>query len=183
MERKIYGTVETTKVSGRCYSFQSTEDVENGSLVMRGALLDSEQEIYAAVTPAADALASSPVFLVANPAWTYDDNTVADKNEDNYINPKDHAFRVYELRAMDRFVVSDNMIDAIDTDTAPAKGQYVGLQAGSAKMKASAAAPTGSAFVGQIIDVASTGFAFAVGQAGNIGAPAKKIKIEVVKNG
>lgn len=178
----IYGVVETTKVSGRNYSFQATEAMENGGLVTKGALVAGENEVYVANKPATATLAAEPAYLIANPAWTYDDNTSVSKNEENYINPANLAFRVYELNRNDRFKVSDNMVDPIDSSTAVAEGQYVGLQNGSVKLKASAAAPTGSAFVGKIIGVEDVGFAYAVGQAGEIGYTVKKVLIEVVAN-
>lgn len=178
-----YTVVETTKLTGDCYSFQCNTDIENGGLVTKGELVTGELEIYTAMLPATATLETEPVYLITQPAWTYDDNKTVDKNEENYINPKNKSFRVQKPLPTNRFKLSDAGIDKIDANTALAKGQFIGLADGTSKPKASVAAPTDSAFVGEIIEVADIGFAYSVGQAGNVGYTAKKILIEVIKNG
>ena len=61
-----YNVVETTKVSGRCFDFTYNKDIENGSLIAKGELVDGERNIYEAKIPEA----GDEVFLVANPAWS-----------------------------------------------------------------------------------------------------------------
>lgn len=178
-----YTVVETTKLTGDCYSFQFNADIENGGLVTKGDLVSDELEIYNAALPATATLKTEPVYLITQPAWTYDDNKTVDKNEENYINPKNRSFRVQKPLPTNRFKISDTGIEKIDDNTALAVGQFVGLAEGTSKPKASAATPTDSAFVGKIIDVTDVGFAYSVGQAGNVGAVTKKVLIEVVKNG
>lgn len=178
-----YAVVETTKLTGDTFSFQFNADIENGGLVTMGALVADSLEIYNAVLPATATLGTEPVYLITQPAWTYDDNKTVDKNEENYINPKDKSFRVQKPLPTNRFKLSDTGVDKIDSSTALAKGQFVGLVNGTSKLKASATAPTDSAFVGEILEVADVGFAYSVGQAGNVGYTSKKVLIQVIKNG
>lgn len=178
-----YTVVETTKLTGDTFSFQFNTDIENGGLVTMGPLVDDSLEIYNAVLPATATLATEPVYLITQPAWTYDDNKTVDKNEENYINPKDMSFRVQKPLPTNRFKLSETGIDKIDDSTPLAKGQFVGLANGTSKLKASATVPTDSAFVGEILEVADVGFAYSVGQAGNIGYTSKKVLIQVLKNG
>ena len=88
-----YMTVETTNVYGSvCYSLQSTEDVQNGAVVGKGDLVDKEDSIYKAETDY-----SKGAYLVANPAWSYDDSSAVNQNEENYVNKANTPFRVYKL--------------------------------------------------------------------------------------
>lgn len=158
-----YGVVHTSNLSGcGCYNFYNAEtDIENGSLVTKGDLVANERDIYTCAAPATATLATAPVFLVANPAWSYDTSKVTNQNEDEFINKKGRAFRVYELKPYKRFRVSVGML----TGTVEV-GSYVGLANGSFKGAVTKSAPTGSAFVGKIIAVDSIGFDYAVGSAG-----------------
>lgn len=178
-----YGVVYTTNLSG-CdnYSFQSAVAIENGSLVTKGNLVANEREIYEAVAPATATLATEKVYLVANPAWSYDDSYAKNQNEDQFINVAGNSFRVYELKANKRFKVTDYSITPIDGTTPVAVGQYVGLANGSMKPVASVAKPAGSAFVGKIIAVDQTGFGYSVGSAGTVNTITKMVLIEVVAN-
>ena len=137
-----YGVVHTTNLHGcDIYNFQSKKDIENGSLITMGDLVDGERNIYTANLPATDSLATAPVYLVANPAWDYDDCKTENQNEKNYINKAGVAFRGYELKPHKRFKITSYSIDPINEDTALAVGQFVGLQNGSGKMKASQTVP------------------------------------------
>lgn len=186
-----YGVVHTSNLSGcDCYSFINTStDIENGSLVTKGDLLDSERDIYECAAPATDTLGSLPVYLVANPAWNYDDSRAINQNEEEYINTKGKAFRVYELKPNKRYRVSANML----TGTVK-EGAFIGLADGSYKGTITEIAPSNSAFVGKILKVDPIGFDYAVGSSGvssGLGESAtggvipntqKFVLIEVVKN-
>lgn len=164
-----YGVVHTSKISGRCFSFVHTADIENGYLVSKGELATGEREIYQ-VGFATDA----PVFLVANPAWVYDDSTYAKKNDEaQYINVANKAFRVYELNALDRFEVSGAAIDGSDI----AVGDAVGMSA-TGKITKDAT----STFKGKVIAITETGFNYNVGSAGQVDTSNKFYLIEVVAN-
>ena len=75
-----YMTVETTLVDGaRLFSLQSTKDVQNGAIVGKGELVTGEREIYNALDDV-----TGGMYLVANPAWSYDDNRLVNQNEENF---------------------------------------------------------------------------------------------------
>ena len=163
-----YGVVHTSNISGRCYSFVHTADIENGYLVSKGELATGEREIYNAGF-ATDA----PAFLVANSAWVYDDSTYAKKQENAYINVANKAFRVYELNKYDRFKVSAVAIDGSDI----AVGDSVGMSA-TGKITKDAT----STFVGKVIAIDTYGFNYNVGSAGQVDTSDKFYLIEVVAN-
>ena len=117
-----YNVVETTKVRGRCFDFIYTADVENGTLLAKGDIKTGERNVYTAGLPTA----SSEVFLVANPAWQYDDAKAEAKNEDAYIVPANTIFRVYGLSAKDHDKFGVMNYGIIKNGSAdPAVGDYV----------------------------------------------------------
>ena len=97
-----YMTVETTLVDGaRLFSLQSTKDVQNGAIVGKGELVTGEREIYNALDDV-----TGGMYLVANPAWSYDDNRLVNQNEENFINKAGIAYRVYRLEKDMKFKVA-----------------------------------------------------------------------------
>lgn len=146
-----YMTVETTNLEGcSCYSLQSTADVQNGAIVGKGDLIEGEKSIYNAL----DTYESDSMFLVANPAWSYKNNSATDQNEEKFINKAGMAFRVYELRPNKKYKVS-NLPSTITFE----KGDYVEFKDG-AYSKASAATAL------KVIDVEEVGFPYCIGSAG-----------------
>ena len=166
-----YGVVHTTNLSG-CdnYSFQYTADIENGALVAKGALVEGERQIYTAVLDAKE-----PAYLVANPAWNYDDSTYAKKQEDAYINKANKAFRVYELKANKKFAITSYSIVGGDDVKI---GDELGVTAAGKLSKA----VTDSALIVKVTAIDNYGFAYAVGSAGTVDTTVKMITVEVVKN-
>ena len=67
-----YGVVETTKITEPCFDFKAVNDIENGSVVKKGNIVTGEKAIYTAEVPAV----TDEVYLVANPAWSYDDSRI-----------------------------------------------------------------------------------------------------------
>ncbi len=178
--RPRYGIAETNFNVRRntCYSFQYTDDVENGTFMHMGELLPDQKDIYNAVLPVTANLASKKAYFVANPAWIYDVTSRMDLNEDQFINEAERAFRVYDLRPLDKITVCDYSID----HTADlAVGQYVQLQDGSGRLTATAIEPTGVAFYGQIVRVWVQGYNFAMGM-GDVDQTTTKVMIRVIKN-
>lgn len=176
-----YNVVETTNVSGKCFDFIADIDIENGSLITKGDLVEGERNIYKAKIPTA----GDEVFLAANPAWSYDDDKTVNQNEDNYINKAGKPFRAYGLLAInhDKFGVEDYGITT-DSDTAVAVGDYVTVDGTTTKIKdAGTTAPAATnGFVGKVVEIERYGFAFTTGTAGNVGAVGNKVIIEVIKN-
>ena len=151
-----HGVVHTTKVGiwdNTTFSFIHTADIDNGYLVSKGALATGEREIYNVTFDT-----TAPAFLVANPAWDYDDNTYIKKYDESiYTNKAGVSFRVYELRPYDRFEVSG---DAVDTTLTV--GDTVGMGATGLITKDAT-----SKFQGKVIGVNQTGFVYSVGTYGN----------------
>lgn len=185
-----YGIVESTKLTEPCFDFESTVDVENGMLVVKGDLVEGERMVYEGGFPSAAQLATEKLYLVANPAWNYDTSSTINQNEEEYINKAGRAYRVYALKDTNRFKVTDYTIDPIDSNTPIAEGQFVVAQADKGKMKAVAATPTGVAFYGKVIAIDQSGFPFAIGSAGTpmgeygyaLNGVMNKVLVEVVRN-
>ncbi len=189
-----YNVVETTNLYGsKCLSFQANTDIENGMLVAKGDLVTGEMDIYTASVPTT----SDEVYLVANPAWSYDDNRATDQNEENYINKAGVPFRVYQLKKDNKFKTYSTGITPIDEDTAVAVGQYITVDGSTNKPKAVATKPT-TGFVGKVINVEEIGFPYCVGSLGKnvilgsgdnavsmgyaVDTRVTKVTIEVIKN-
>lgn len=166
-----YGVVHTTNLSG-CdnYSFQYTADIENGALVAKGDLIEGERQVYAAALDA-----SAPAYLVANPAWNYDDSTYAKAQEDAYINKAGKAFRVYELKANKKFAITSYSIVGGDTVVI---GDELGVTA-AGKLDKSV---TDSALIVKVTAIDNYGFPYSVGSAGTVDTTTKMVTVEVVKN-
>lgn len=185
-----YNVVETTNMYGsKCLSFQANADVENGFLVAKGDLVTGEKEIYTATVPTD----SDEVYLVANPAWSYNDNSAVDQNEENFINKAGIAFRGYQLKKDNKFKVYSTGITA-EKDLAV--GQYITADGSTYKPKAVDSKPD-TGFIGKIVDIEEMGFPYCVGSLGqivNVGSSSEvsmgyavdtrvtKVTIEVIKN-
>jgi hypothetical protein len=171
-----YGIFESTNISGKNYSFVSAVDIENGTLLHKGDLVTGSKDVYQAIIPTtASIAANTPVYVVGNPAWSYDTGSVVNQNEDAYIIKAGIVFRVYELKANDKFGIADYGIDGT-----PAVGEYVGLQNASGKPVAAVSAPA-NGFVGKVIEITQMGFDYFVGV--SVSTIVNKVRIEVVKNG
>lgn len=167
-----YGVVYTTNLSG-CdnYSFQHTADIENGTLVAKGELVEGERQIYQVVLDP-----KKPSYLVAHPAWNYDDSTYAKKQEDAYINKANKAFRVYELKPEKKFAITSYSIDGGGEDIAV--GDTLGVtDAGKLKKD-----ETGSALQVKVEAIDNYGFKYAVGSAGDVTTGAKMVTVRVLQN-
>lgn len=84
---------ESTNLTGaRIFSLQATKDIQNGAIVGKGDLVSGEDQIYTALDDYTDGM-----YLVLNPAWSYDDSRMVNQNEENYVNKADKPFRAYRL--------------------------------------------------------------------------------------
>lgn len=178
---KIYGVVETTKLTGEfCLNFKADVDIENGWVVAKGDLAEGESEVYTAVEPTA----ADEVYLVANPAWNYCDCTAEQKNEESYINAAGKVFRVYTMKKDNKFAVTDYSI--ADSDKI-AVGDYItvnGTAGADAYMlkDAGKTAPAANGFVGKVTEIRNNGFQYAAGSAGTISVGNRMIVVEVISN-
>lgn len=145
-----YACVRTDNMSGtvegkNLVSLKINSDIENGTVLKIGALLNGERELRAATIPAVSdvlgdlALAATPEVI---------------KNKQYYglgefINKANEAIRGYRLTSKDVFSVT---IEAFAANEAPAKGNLVELD-GSGKFIAVASATSGSTTIGKILAV------------------------------
>lgn len=140
---------ESTNLTGaRIFSLQSTKDIQNGAIVGKGDLVTGEDQIYVATDDYAGGM-----YLVLNPAWSYDDSRTVNQNEENYINKAGVAFRAYRLEKDMKYKVYNiaetfAVGDVIKYDATT--GKYAVDSAGSLK----------------VVAVDETGFPYCIGSFG-----------------
>ena len=146
-----YMVVETTLVDGaRLFSLQSTKDLQNGAVVGKGDLVTGEREIYNAIDEVTDGK-----YLVANPAWSYDDSRIVNQNEENYINKKGIAFRAYRLE-------KDMKYKIYNVDETFSVGDYVKYNATAGKYEKDSSNASGL----KVVAVEEVGFPYCIGSIG-----------------
>lgn len=146
-----YMVVETTLVDGaRLFSLQSTKDLQNGAVVGKGDLVTGEREIYNAIDDVTDGK-----YLVANPAFSYDDSRLVNQNEENYINKKGIAFRAYRLE-------KDMKYKIYNVDETFSAGDYVKYNATAGKYEKDSSNASGL----KVVAVEEVGFPYCIGSIG-----------------
>ena len=146
-----YMVVETTLVDGaRLFSLQSTKDLQNGAVVGKGDLVTGEREIYNAIDDV-----TGGKYLVANPAWSYDDSRLVNQNEENYINKKGVAFRAYRLE-------KDMKYKIYNIDETFSVGDYVKYNATAGKYEKDSSNASGL----KVVAVEEVGFPYCIGSIG-----------------
>ena len=146
-----YMVVETTLVDGaRLFSLQSTKDLQNGAVVGKGDLVTGEREIYNAIDDV-----TGGKYLVANPAWSYDDSRLVNQNEENYINKKGIAFRAYRLEKDMKYKISN-------VDETFSVGDYVKYNATAGKYEKDSSNASGL----KVVAVEKVGFPYCIGSIG-----------------
>ena len=146
-----YMVVETTLVDGaRLFSLQSTKDLQNGAVVGKGDLVTGEREIYNAIDDV-----TGGKYLVANPAWNYDDSRLVNQNEENYINKKGIAFRAYRLE-------KDMKYKIYNVDETFSVGDYVKYNATAGKYEKDSSNASGL----KVVAVEEVGFPYCIGSIG-----------------
>lgn len=130
------------------FNVKAAADIDNGKVVNLDAMQYETNEYYTMVEPTS----TSRVGLILSVPIGADETPKAATYEHNFYNGEGEIMRVYDLMAGDRFTISENGIEKINSSTDLAKGQYV--TADGYDLKASASAPASSvAFVGEIIEV------------------------------
>ena len=146
-----YMVVETTLVDGaRLFSLQATKDIQNGAIVGKGDLVTGEREIYNALDDF-----SKGKYLVANPAWSYDDSRLVNQNEENYINKAGVAFRVYRLEKDMKYKIS-NVTETFVV------GDYVEYNATTGKYEKDSSNASGL----KVVAIEEVGFPYCIGSIG-----------------
>lgn len=150
MARKTYMTVETTLIPNTvCFSFQSNVDVENGAIVGKGDLVTGEDSIYTALDDYSDGM-----YLVANPAWSYDTSHITNQNEENFINEAGIPYRVYKLVKDDKYKIGN-------TSAELEEGNFVEFKDG-AYVKSESATKL------KVVKIEEVGFPYYIGQYGSL---------------
>ena len=149
-----HGVVRTDKLAGSDnrafmrsvrYAVSTTPTaIDNGNVVLLGALETGSREVYTATTPAANSPLKD-IALVATPEVMYDERL---RNLDDFFNEAGAIARGYALHTGDIFSVT------LDGAASPAVGDVVELKAGTKLNVVAAAtgATQGSTVVGKIID-------------------------------
>ena len=146
-----YMVVETTLVDGaRLFSLQSTKDLQNGAVVGKGDLVTGEREIYNAIDDV-----TGGKYLVANPAWSYDDSRLVNQNEENYINKKGIAFRAYRLEKDMKYKISN-------IDETFSVGDYVKYNDSTGEYEKDSSNASGL----KVVAVEEVGFPYCIGSIG-----------------
>ena len=146
-----YMVVETTLVDGaRLFSLQSTKDLQNGAVVGKGDLVTGEREIYNAIDEV-----TGGKYLVANPAFSYDDSRLVNQNEENYINKKGIAFRAYRLE-------KDMKYKIYNVDETFSVGDYVKYNATAGKYEKDSSNASGL----KVVAVEEVGCPYCIGSIG-----------------
>lgn len=149
-----YMTVETTNLIGCvCYSLQDdANNIQNGAIVGKGDLVEGEKSIYKAIEDVTNGM-----YLVANPAWSYNNNSVTDQNEENFVNVKGVPFRAYKLMEDKKYKIGN-----LPADTTFAKGEFVKYDFSSGKYVKDSISKSGL----KVVDVEEIGFPYCVGSYG-----------------
>lgn len=161
---KMFGTDNRTGLWSFIFSTGSGSSkapaaIDNGNVVVLGALVEGEREIYDAAAPTA-AADLKHVVLVASPEMTY---CPCNYTIDTFENAAGVPARGYSLTPGCIFsVTKDALIGAAN----PAVGNIVELAAGT-KLKVVTSATSGSTQVGKIIEIETVGrYTFYVIQVG-----------------
>jgi hypothetical protein len=152
-----YGVIRTDRLHGSDnsadlvsvrYSPAGTDTIiENGNVVLLGALETTNREVYVGATPARDS-ALSLIAIMAAPEIVADERL---KSLADFRNVAGVPARGYMLRSGDIFSVTTESLTEI-SGTAPAIGQIVELVAGI-KLQLVASLTAGSTKVGTIIQI------------------------------
>lgn len=121
----MYGTKNPTGIVNLRYSPSGTDTaIQNGNVVLLGALDTDERDVVVAGTPAANS-SLSLIAIVAEPEIVADERK---KDLGDFINEAGAVVRGYKLHSGDEFSVTADAITPI-VGTAPAVNQIVELQA------------------------------------------------------
>ena len=131
------------------FNVKAASDIDNGKVVNLDAMAYETNEYYTMVEPTA----TSRVGLIISVPIGPDETPRAATLESNFYNGEGEIMRVYDLMAGDRFTISENGIDKIDSSTDLAKGQLVIADGYDLQAAAAGTNVSGKAFYGEIIEV------------------------------
>lgn len=150
----VFGVAESSDlmatVAGHLYHLKATEDIENGSFTAIDPTTFVSGDVFQTKKPGKE----DPVALILTSIVIYEDYTPVMQEERNFYNKKDDIVRAYQLQPTDRFALSK---ECFTSTKAPEKGKYIAMDGTQFKATVYDAAPTDTAFVGYIYDVAANG--------------------------
>lgn len=120
-------------------------DIDNGNVVLLGALETGSRTVYKGATPAKNSDLKD-IALIATPEVMYNEHL---HGLDKFYNEAGKIARGYRLHKNDIFSLT---IDALDAAATPEVGNIVELQAGT-KLKVVGSATASATTVGKIIDI------------------------------
>jgi hypothetical protein len=130
------------------YQVSSTDTaIENGNVVLIGAIDSSNRDVFIGGTPARDSDFDS-IALIVSPEVVADESV---KDLNGFRNAAGAISRGYRPRKGDIFSVTAEAVTPID-GTAPAANQVVELQAAT-KLKLVASSTSGSTQIGKVIAI------------------------------
>lgn len=149
MANATYMVAESTLLTdARIFSLLSDKDIQNGAIVGKGDLVTGEREIYTALDDY-----SGGMYLALNPAWSYDDCSAVNQNEENYVNKAGISFRAYRLEKDMKFKIY-NVAEKFEV------GDEVEYNASTGKYA------KGSDTGLKVVSIEEQGFPFCIGSAG-----------------
>lgn len=145
---RMHGTYNPADlVSVKYQESSENKAIENGRVVLLGALDTTHREVFIGGKPAVDSDIGA-IALIATPELMADERK---KNLNEFRNEAGEIARGYRLRSGDIFSVTAEALTAI-AGTAPATGQVVELQADT-KLKLVTTLTLNSTQVGEVLDV------------------------------
>jgi len=143
---KMSGTTDGSKLYSVKYKVSNVDAaIDNGCVVLLGALDPNNREVFIGGTPTATS-AISDIVVIATPEVMYDERL---KNLDEFFNEASKLARGYAVEPGDIFSVTKEVLDGVAN---PAVGNIVELKAGT-KMNIASTLTAGSTKVGTIIAV------------------------------
>lgn len=131
-------------ITGHIYSLKAHKQMDNGSIVARGAWVEAQ------VFDSKDYVEGEAPLLVLTTPIGYNSDRRTYQDECYFFNAQGEIMRAYELCEGDIFTVSDIAITALAD--APVVGNYVAIDGG---LYAEAADAAEAGFVGQIVEKVS----------------------------
>lgn len=125
---QMFSTKNPAGLRSGKYQVASTDTaVDNGAVVVVGALISGEREVRTLTAPAA--VTDTQIGIIDNPEVVYSQETI--KGLDDYTNVAGEVVRVRLPKVGDIFAVSAEGIDPLTTADAIAVGSYVTIQVGT----------------------------------------------------
>lgn len=145
---RMHGTYNAADlVSVKYQESSENKAIENGRVVLLGALDTTHREVFIGGKPAVDSDIGA-IALIATPELMVDERK---KNLNEFRNEAGEIARGYRLRSGDIFSVTAEALTPIN-GTAPTAGQVVELQADT-KLKLVVSSTTGSTQIGTVLGV------------------------------